>query len=362
MFETNKSVFLPHKISNGLQKMKRVLLLLYMPLVAFFASCSTDVNIYADYKEFPIIYGVLDANADTNFIKITRSFYVQGDPYESALNPDSSNYPGKLDVRIIEYCNGDSVREFILDTITIRDKSQGLFYAPLQKMYYMTERLPINNNTKKYSYKLKVALPEFTLATKTNLVGDGYFNVQSLGVNFSKQYIDAIPRHFLFRPAINAAYYDIYFAFNFKEQRTPDGDSVPRSMCWYIGTYEDYDLSLSMDNGFYVFYYWPKTFYEELEKFFGGDTVANDSLKRFFGDYPVDVIITAGGDKLSQYVHASEALLEPGLSENDLSPLNGGYGVFSSRFTVRHAVGLAGETVPDLLAEQKWGFKFIGGK
>ena len=173
--------------------MKRVLLLLYMPLVAFFASCSTDVNIYADYKEFPIIYGVLDANADTNFIKITRSFYVQGDPYESALNPDSSNYPGKLDVRIVEYCNGDSVREFILDTITIRDKSQGLFYAPLQKMYYMTDRLPINNDTKKYSYKLKVALPEFTLTTKTNLVGDRYFNVQSLGVNFSKQYIDAIP-------------------------------------------------------------------------------------------------------------------------------------------------------------------------
>ena len=342
--------------------MKRVLLLLCLPLVAYFASCSTDVNIYADYKEVPIIYGLLDANADTNFIKITRSFYVQGDPYESALNPDSSNYSGKLDARIVEYCNGDSVREFILDTITIRDKSQGLFYAPLQKMYYTTERLPMNSDTKNYSYKLKVALPESTLTTKTKLVGDGYFDVQSLGVNFSKQYINAVPRHFLFRPAINAAYYEIYFAFNFKEQRTPDGDSVLRTMRWYIGTYEDYDLSISTNNGFYVFYYWPRTFYEELEKFIGDDTVANDSLKRFFGDYPVDVIITAGGDKLNQYVHASEALLEPGLGESDLSPMNGGYGVFSSRFTVSHAVGLGGETVPDLLAEDKWGFKFIGGK
>lgn len=342
--------------------MKRVLLLLYMPLVAFFSSCSTDVNIYADYKEFPIIYGVLDANADTNFIKITRSFYVQGDPYESALNPDSSNYPGKLDARIIEYCNGDSVRELILDTITIRDKSQGLFYAPLQKMYYTAERLPINSNTKKYSYKLVVVLPGSTLTTRADLVGDGCFNVQSLGVNFSKQYFNAIPRHFLFRPAINAAYYDVYFAFNFKEQRTPGGDSVPRTMRWHIGTYEDYDLSINLSDGFYEFYYWPRTFYEELEKFIGDDTVANDSLKRFFGDYPVDVIITAGGAKLSQYVHANEALLEPGLGENDLSSMNGGYGVFSSRFTVHHAVGLAGETVPDLLAERKWGFKFIGGK
>ena len=342
--------------------MKRVLLLLYMPFVAFFASCSTDVNIYADYKEYPIIYGLLDANADTNFIKITRSFYVQGDPYESALNPDSSNYSGKLDARIVEYCNGDSVREIILDTITIRDKSQGLFYAPLQKLYYTTERLPINSNTKKYSYKLKVALPEFTLTTKTNLVGDGYFDVQSLGVNFSKQYFNAVPRRFFFRPAINAAYYDVYFAFNFKEQRTPDGDSVPRSVKWYIGTYNDYDLSISMNDGFYVFYYRPETFYDELEKFIGNDTVGNDSLKRFFGDYPVDVIITAGGDKLSQYVHASEAMVEANIGENDLSTMNGGFGLFSSRFTVRHAVGLGGETVPDLMAERKWGFKFIGGK
>ena len=197
--------------------MRRILLLLCISVVAFFASCSTDVNIYAEYKQIPIIYGLLDANADTNFIKITRSFYVQGDPYESALNPDSSNYPGKLDVRIVEYRNGDSVREIILDTITIRDKSQGLFYAPLQKMYYTTERLPINNNTNKYSYKLKVVLPEFTLTTKTKLVGDGYFDVQSLGVNFSKQYFNAIPRRFLFRPATNAAYYDVYFAFNFKD-------------------------------------------------------------------------------------------------------------------------------------------------
>ena len=340
--------------------MRKNLLWLVLLSVAFFASCSTDVNLYADYKQVPVIYGLLEARADTNFVKITRSFYVQGDPHETALNPDSSNYPGKLDARIIEYCNGDSVRQIILDTITIREKEPGLFYAPLQKMYYTTETLPLNSKTKKYSYKLKVVLPEYTLNTTTDLVGDGYFDVQSLGVNFSKEYFDAVPRRFLFRPAINASYYDVSFAFNFKEQRELDGDSVPRTVQWHVGTYSDYELSTRMEGDFYVFFYRPEVFYYQLEEFIGNDTAVG--VKRFFGDYPIDVIITAGGDKLDQYVHVSDALVGTVQSESDLSLIEGGYGVFSSRYTVRHAVGLAGETVPDLVAIRQWGFKFIGGK
>jgi len=326
------------------------------------ASCSTDVDLYADYKQVPIVYGLLDARADTNYIKITRSYYVEGDPYEMALNPDSSNYPGKLDVRLIEYCNGDSLRELILDTITIHDKTQGIFYAPLQKLYYTSERLPLNNGNKKYSYLLKVVLPDNDITAKADLVGNGGFDVQSLGVNFSKTFFGAASRRFLFHPATNAAYYDVWFAFNFKEQHGPEGDSVPRTMQWHIGTYSDFDLSQHMEENCYAFYYRPEAFWEVLDRFIGDDTVAGNGLRRYFGDYPVDVIIEAGGNKLYQYVHTSDAMIGNFQDNNDFSLINGGFGVFSSRFTVRHAVGLAGETVPDLLAERRWGFKFIGGK
>ena len=342
--------------------MKKIGQLLVVVACALLSSCSTDVDMYADYKQVPIVYGLLDANADTNFIKITRSYCVQGDPYESALNPDSSNYPGKLDARLIEYRNGDSIREIILDTITIFDKTQGVFYSPLQKLYYTTERLPLNTRNQKYSYLLKVAFPDDTLTTKADLVGDGSFDIQSLGVNFSKAYFGAASRRFLFRPAINATYYDVWFAFNFKEQHGPGSDSIPRSVQWHIGTYVDYDLSQSMDGDCYVIYYRPEVFWEVLDRFIGDDTVAGNGLRRFFGDYPVDVIIAAGGDKLYQYVHTSDAMIGSSQENNDFSLINGGFGVFSSRYTIHHAIGLGGETVPDLLAERRWGFKFIGGK
>lgn len=341
--------------------MKRLSILLCLPLVALFFSCSTDVDLYAEYKEIPVIYGILDADADTNYVKITRVMSVEGDAYQVAVNPDSSNYPGKLDVRIVEYCNGDSLREIVLDTITIHNKEHGLFYAPDQKLYYTTEKLNRNRKKEHYSYRLKVVLPDRTLTSKADMVGDNNFGVQSLAVNFSKEYFGMVSRQFLFRPAINATIYQVSLAFTFLEQRTPDGDSVPRTMYWDVGTYSGEYLVQNSDFDAYVFFYRPETFYEHLTEFIGGDT-AIVGLKRYISDYPVEVTITAGGEHLRQYVYNNDMSSGFVLGDPEFSLIDGGYGVFSSRATIRQSVRLGGETVPDLVSMTNWGFKFIGGR
>jgi hypothetical protein len=337
--------------------MRKVFVLLSF---AALASCSTDIDLYADYKQIPIIYGLLDASADTNFIKITRSFYTEGDAYQVAVNPDSSNYPGKLDVRLVEYCNNDSIREIILDTITKHTKEQGVFYAPSQKLYYTTERLHLNSANQRYSYRLKVVLPDRTLSTKAKIVGDSHFGIQSLGVNFSKAYIGALPRKFRFHPAINAKFYEVEMKFTFQEQRTPDSDSVPRTMSWRVGTWMEQDLANSMEEDCYVFRYYPSAFYDKLTEFIGGDT-AIVGLKRYISDYPVEVVISAGGEHLWHYVYTNNggAGFVPG--DATFSLIDDAQGVFSSRITSRSLVRLAGETVPDLVSMTSYGFVFIGG-
>ena len=339
--------------------MKRLYIILCLPLTALFFACSTDIDLYAEYEEKPVVYGILDPNADTNFIKITRTFYVKGDAYQTASNPDSSNYPGKLDVRMIEYCNGDSIREIVFDTITIHDKEQGVFYAPNQKLYYTTEKLGMNGNNKEYSYRLSVVLPDRTLISKTKMVGDSHFDVQSLGMNFSKEYFGT-RRPFLFRPASNAGIYHVTITFTYLEQRTPDGDSVPRTMVWDKGLYQEGDLIYHMMEGCYVFYYRPEEFYALLTEFIGGDTVSG--VRRLIQDYPIEVTIAAGGDELMQYIYLNDPYNGVPLGDNDLALIDGGYGVFSSKMTVKHGIRLGGETVPDLVAMPYWGFKFIGGK
>lgn len=340
---------------------RKVIMVLSLVGLALFTGCSTDVDLYADYKQVPIIYGLLDAQSDTNYVKITRSFYALGNAHQTALNPDSSNYPGKLDMRLVEYCNNDSIREIILDTITIHDKETGIFYAPKQKLYYTTEKLNTNTASKSYSYRLKAALPDRTLTTKAKMVGCSSYGLQSGGVNFSQDYIGMASRPFQFRPAINAAFYEVSMSFTFLEQRTPESDSVPRTMTWNVGTWMEDQLANSMEDGCYVFRYFPAPFYEKLAEFIGADT-SIVGLKRYIRDYPIEVRITAGGEKLWHYVytHSESMGFVPG--DASFSLIDDAEGVFSSRTTTRGLVRLAGETLPDLLSITKYRFVFIGGK
>ena len=340
--------------------MKKNVSILVFIILAILSSCRKNVDLYADYKVVPIVYGLLDANADTTFIKITRAFYAQNDDASQiAMNPDSSNYPGKLDVRLTEYCNGDSIRQIILDTITICNKQEGVFYAPKQKLYYTAERLSKNMGEDKYQYKLTVVFPDHTLETTTDMVGSAGFRVKSLAVNYSVVYF-GINRPLEFYPATNATSYDVSMSFTFKEQRTPWSDSIPRTMCWPLGTYTNYELSEYVVDNYYQIYYRPERFYDQLRAFLGADT-AVAGLSRFIGDYPVEITIAAAGEELTHYIDWSSIGNYGTQGGNDFTLIEGGMGVFSSRMTTMRKVRLAGTTVPDLLAHRNWGFKFSGG-
>ena len=74
---------------------KRLLLAILLPSIVVFNACTTDVNIYADYKDVAIVYAMLNSRADTNYVKIIRAFCGMNDnpidANEVALIADSSN-------------------------------------------------------------------------------------------------------------------------------------------------------------------------------------------------------------------------------------------------------------------------------
>ena len=341
--------------------MRRCVLASVLALLVCSASCRKGVDLYADYKVIPVVYGLLDANLDTNYIKITRAFYaLNDDATQIAMNPDSSNYPGKLDVRLTEYCNGDSIRQIILDTITIGNKEPGAFYAPKQKLYYTTEQLNKNTKNESYQYELSIVLPDRVLSSRTDIVGSNGFRVKSLAANFSEEYF-GVNRPLEYYPAANATSYEVYMTFTFKEQRYPGGDSIPRTMHWRIGRYSSNYLYYHFEeNSYYKVTYRPERFYAELSEFLGGDT-AVPGLTRMIGDYPVEIIVDAAGDELTRYIEWNSIDHYGTVGGNDYSLIEGGVGVFSSRMTTSSKVRLAGTTVPELIAHRNWGFKFSGG-
>lgn len=331
--------------------------------VAFSASCSTEVDLFDGGEDAPIIYALLDLDADTNYVKITHTMAAVGSP-ENTHNPALIDYPGKLDVRLTEFCNGDSVRQFVLDTITIRNKEEGLFYAPEQKLYYFTERLKSNKAGESYSYRLTVALPDHVATADADAVGNDRFYIRSSVADFSGGNIfnaknDASAANEIwFLPAENAGIYKVNMSFTFFERRTWTSDTVPRTISWHLGTFYQFFLAQHMHGDAYIVSYSATDLFRQLNDYLGDDTLV-PGLRRYLDDYPIQVTVSAGDRNLEEYVYFYE--MSPAENPENVVPyIDGAYGVFSTIKTIEREMRLGGTTVPELL-ETKWGFKYVGG-
>lgn len=352
----NYSLYLP-RIQLTLL-MRHISNLSFIFFFSFLVSCSTDVDLFADYKEVPVVYGLLDADADTNFILIKRAFLSEDNPMQYISVPDSTSYPGRLDVRLVEYDNGEKLREIILDTITKYNKEPGAFPNPKQKMYYTVEPLQRNTASHEYSYQLLAVIKGETLKVKTKMVGGDGFEIWSRSANFSVIPDNTYPKKLFFYPAQNGALYQLGISFTFREQRGEGNDSVPRTMYWDLGMNRIEDLWLNSDGLYQVNYAWG-TFYMNLREFLGADTVA-PGVKRFIGDWPITFYICAGGREMEDYLVINGVTGGEVQTQLDYSPIEGGVGLFSSRCYRTQRARLAGTTVPELI-DLNWGFKFSGG-
>lgn len=344
-------------------------ILVFVLFIFVLASCSTDVNMYAEYKDVAIIYAMLNPRSDTNYVKITRAFCGSNDNLinanEVALIYDSSNYPGKLDVRIIELKNTHggpyepTNREIVLDTMTIHNKQEGTFYAPHQLVYYTTEQFNAGANGSKYKYRLVIVKPDGdTVTAQTSMVGNEEFAIVSGSTNFQMEHTDDLGK-ILFKADGSASLYDVQIQFNYREQlagQEMKWKHVSRS----FGTKPLYDFP-KVDNTENTYYqeYSLNWLFNALANAIGGDTIVNPNhpnVVRYFDDFVIS--ISAGGDELNYYYIANQVQLNSPIALiSTYTNITGGYGLFSSRTTIEKKTRLSSSALRDLYGKESWGFK-----
>ena len=368
MHEQKKTVFLPHiKIQFRMKNIRFILGLSWFILV--FNSCSTRVDLYAEYKDVPIIYAMLNPKTDTNYVKITRAFCgTNDDPInakEVALIADSSNYPGKLDARIIEVksTHGNvyepTGRVMVLDTITLHDKKAGTFYSPDQTFYYTSEPFNTGANGSKYKYRLVVVKPDGdTLTAQTGMVGNEEFSIITGGVGFQMATTNAV-RKIIFRADGFASLYEVAIQFNYREQK--NGHSIVRkSVDRSFGTrpLNEFHKIEGTDN-YYSLEYSENWLFNALAYAIGGDTIVDPNhpnVTRYIDDFIIT--ISAAGDDLAYYYIANQAQTESPISlVTTYTNIEGGYGLFSSRTKIERVAKLSANTKRELFGMTSWGFK-----
>lgn len=319
--------------------MKHFLPLLVLLPLLFSTSCEEDFDINAPYQDITVIYGMIDPNEDTIFLKINKAFLGEGNVLNMAMIEDSSVYVNGLQAVIEEWYTGSMMRSYSLDTISIDDKQSGTFYNPHQIVYYT----PYEANTAR-EYRLKVTVNNREVTAKTELVNIFSITKPSAG-SAAIQFRPGTDSEVAWNSAKNGRRYEVVIRFNYLETWLDNQDTIPRYVDWALGTRksintkggEEMRIGYAND-GFYALI---------KNKVPYGDPSQEARVKERFTEN-VDVFVAVAAEELNTYMEVNEPSNSIVQDRPDYTNISNGIGLFSSRFLNTRTKKLHLETVQDI--------------
>lgn len=319
------------KILNFARMRKNVIFIITLFLLS---ACETDFDVVANWEDNTIVYGLLEANQDTHYVKIYKAFLGAENALVMAGEPDSIYYnPSDIEVHVNEYLLSGSLN----NTYTLRDTTLGQLVSisnaatVLNRAYYFVS--PLNQSIngqgelvkRNYIYELVISKPD-TVKARMQLVEDEIIDQSDNPLNFMvSNYNPSADMPNPYRSSIfnwddlkNGVAYRLDMRFVYDEyENTPGGNFLRKdSIEWRIFEgFEEYECTFDGE-----------TFFTRL----GSLIEENPNLKRYAVD--LKIIFTVGGVELYDYYEYSQpsfsVLLEKPEYEGNVE---GGYGVFSSR-------------------------------
>jgi hypothetical protein len=292
-------------------------------LSGILGSCKEEIDLYGDFQETAVVYGLLDKADTVHFIKINRAYITPGN--ETVAD---SSYFDQVDATITEVINGTNQRVWTLqDTIVTNKDENGVFFAPDQKVYYFTtpSNAPLNDNG---TYKLHISLNggEFEVDGETEIVSG--ITTTADAQNFRYEFVDD-PASYVTRGISvntgNSHVINTTLQVTFTEFIT-GVDTTFTTFDWNLGEAE-------ITSAQKTFSYNGATFYNLIEQ-----NVTNDPAINQRRLYTIKVIATGGSEDLLNYITVNKP--SSSLAQNKPTYTNltttSGYrviGLFSSRYT-----------------------------
>lgn len=151
--------------------MKRIFSLFLLSLV--FASCDNEIDINAEYQDLTIIYGMLDPDMDTNYVRIQRGYLGEAAASASFGASDSLYYDSAdIDVLIREYNPGES--NVLKEAPMIYDDSKTLQAGSFTGEGFHLYRVPSDfsiSRSKEYEVLVTRTEDMSTASARTGIVG-----------------------------------------------------------------------------------------------------------------------------------------------------------------------------------------------
>ncbi len=320
-----------------------------------------DFNIYAEKESTMIVYGLINPELDTNYLKITKSF--TGDAVVGAQDYEMSNYDHKLYVALIPLSN---TRDSILfDTTSVfkpyvkpmdsfaahfySGRNQLLYYAPKSSKLIAGHKYRLYIRDKVNDTVRNVVTSEITMTS-------GYYISWPMSPSISFEgYSDKTEIKWRLNNPSDAwaPYYEVTGYFYYTQQLPGEEEITNEVLKWVIkkGKEDDFVSTYGEHHCFYR----PNMFYDVMA---ADENIKNNSpegVKRWFGHF--DLVISSVGQELYNYTlsNASTGAIQ---DAPEYSNVEGGLGLVSSRFMVTKHYDIATVTINNLRRDHpEWGFQ-----
>jgi hypothetical protein len=304
----------------------------YFKAVIFFilstyilTSCKNDIDVNADWKDITVVYGLLDQSDSVHYLKITKAFLGEGNALVFAQIPDSSNYQGKLEVRMEGWENNSLQQTISFDTITISNKEEGdsIFYYPHQLVYKSVGSQVLNSN---YIYKLFIRDPRTgkEITAETSLVQKMPDIAKPDPAPAKATFLPNTKNQVEWTSAQGGKRYQLVARFFYLETKIADpSQQALKSVDWVI--FNDLKTENTLGGSLMKFSYPADVFYTVL----GSHIPVDPSVERTASR--MEYIFTVAADDLNTYMEVTEPSFTIVQEKPPFTNITNGIGIFSSR-------------------------------
>lgn len=333
-------------------KCMKYLLISIAAIALLLSSCETDVDLTGQYVDTTVIYGLIDLSANKQVFRINKTFLGEGDAFEMAAIGDSSEY-AIADVEAwLEFGNNIIVP---LNPEIIPQRQPGAFYDTNVLVYTTTENLAVTNTGTPVDltgnnitglvneYRLKVQVKDRLLQSTTvpvvlrnQNISEPIADVQ--GSTFDSDLKWLAPggtvyynRNFKHSTIPNGARYERKIVFRYREHYL-NGDPADKSIEFPMGA-KDVPPTASIQE--FALPYNPEDIYSLI-----GNSVSCDGNISYRTFLSVDFVLAVAGEDLATYMSVNAPLTGVVTERPDFTNIDGGLGIFSSRFTIKRSKDL----------------------
>lgn len=312
-----------------------------------FSACSTDFDVAADYEETMVVYGLMDASQDTQYIRISRGYISQDrSALQIALEPDSIYYLGDQLSVTIERVSDGAVFTFVEDLSIPKDS--GIFATAPHLIYMLPQRL---SNTEAYRLKVENTVTGKVLTSYTDMVDTFRLTQPSdiLAFPFTTSLVSQLPNgnpqsvEVVFNAPPDGKVYDVAVRFYYRQWEgavVGGGDTMYVEYLFEKGLTST-SVGTTNPGGQQMI---ARYYGQDLISFIGSELSENPSITRMPLELPLEYVYYAGAQDLYDMLRSTQG--QTGITALEASPLysniEGGYGVFSSRYSkTRPEVGIS---------------------